>query len=388
MIKRRLHCTKPKRSRPYAKQTSNFTRKMTASKTFPPNYSWRAYWTKGKSSLPSAKKKPLWKRKQSAIGEYLQAEQLRKAALEEEKKIEDAKTRVHALKEAQLQQLEDIRKIKIKARDEDTAEGRKIRQAAVDAVEMEKRAEEERIAEQKAHSKQLVDANKEQKRIKQARLDKEKAEEGKIAEFAALKEAQMQERKKRMDDKLTAKLVRRQKLIDNQAQRLSEMQQATEEREMKALVDFEKQRHDREAQEAAARKKRQQEISDFRSEQLARKQLEKEKEVAEKQRMQGVWSQRAEVLIDEELEERKEQREAAERLQRIHLLQMHEKKQGQAQQKRSEIEEGVFLQQALKDEQQMYEDYVNSVMSEYARCGRSESLIKLAARKSRMPKSA
>lgn len=314
----------------------------------------------------------------------VEAEQLRAAEREEVLKLQKLKERSHDLKAAQLQQLDDIRTIKIKERDDGRDEGRRILEAARAAEREEQEKEHKRREEQKANARQLIAANEEFKAVRERRRLEEKAEEERIAAFAAQKEQQMLERKKRVDEKFAAKLKRRQDLINHQAHMLEELQASIEEREMRALRDFDRERREREEREQEARDRRQQEIDDFQKEQTLRRRHQLAKEQEEKARMQGIWRDRAELLIEEELQERQEARERAERLQRFQLLQAQEKRMQQFHEKRGDIEEGIQLQEAVREEQEMYQAYVNSVMDEYVRKGRGADIVKAAAKRTKV----
>jgi hypothetical protein len=317
-----------------------------------------------------------------------QAEELKRAQEEEEKKLEEAERRAVALKQAQLQQLADIRVRKIARRDDNVNEGAAIKHRAMQAVDEEVRAEVDRKLGQKARAKELITANEEQKRLREAKLERERVEEEKILKFASVKEEQMLERKRRVDDKHSAKLDRRQRLIDQQAEMLAELQAATEEREMKAMRDFEKERREREEREANVRAERQMEIDRSRRMQLDRRSTRKEREANEKGHMQDVWRQHAERMIDEELEERMDQRRTAERNQHVVLLQAHEKRMQALKEKEQDFIEGLRQQEAAKQEQEDYEKYVNSVMHDYVSRGRNSDLVQTAARRTKTLKSA
>ena len=314
--------------------------------------------------------------------EWLKIEQeLRaKADAEEDRKIKAMKEKATTLKSGQLSQLDDIRQRKIAERDANRAEGERIKRAAQDMMREQEEAERKRKEQQKQSNHDLVIANLENERLKEERRIQEKLEEGKIAVFAELKDKQVLERKKRAEERHTAKLGRRQEIIDAQAERLAAIQAAVEEREMKAMRDFDKERQERERREKDLRDRRQKEIADFREEQRQRDEEARDKKALEEDRMKHVWKQRSEMLIDEELHERQLEREKAERLQRFHLLQHQEKKQQSLLEKRKEIEEGIFLQEALKNEQEMYESYVNAVMGDYVQNGREATVVDKAAR--------
>lgn len=311
-------------------------------------------------------------------------EALRRAEEKEKTKIHESKQRTFALKSAQLQQLEDLRQIKIQERDTYRAEGARIRQSAEQAVEEERSAERERKEQQRIRGAELARTNEEILLAKKEQKLKENAEAERIAMFAQLKEQQMLERKTRADQKFVAKLRARQQLIDLQSKQLEELRATAEERELKAMRDFDRERLERERIENEKRGRRQREIESFRAAELEAKSLKKAKEAAEFARMKDIWKDRADTLIDEELLERRHQRAQAERLQHFHLLQAQEKRQQSLKEKRTDIEEGLQLQNALKEEQDMYNAYVNSVMCEYVAKGRGGDLVRLAASRSKV----
>ena len=318
--------------------------------------------------------------------DVMQAEELRKAKEAEVAKLEAAEARAVALKEAQLQQLADIKARKVARRDDNVREGMAIKSRAQDAIAEEVEAEKKRKLDQAQRNRDLVKANEEQKRLREEKEARERAEEEKILQFAALKEEQMLERKRRVDDKHTAKLGRRQKLIDTQAEMLQELKQATEEREMRAMRDFEKERREREERENALRQQRLQEIDRSRRMQLDRKRSQKEREAIEKAHMQEVWRVHADRMIDEELDERMEAKRTAERTQHIVLLQAQEKRMQALKEKEQDFVEGMRQQEAAKAEQDEYEGYVNSVMHDYVTRGRNGDLVQTAARRTKTVK--
>eukprot|EP00455_Lapot_gusevi_P013029 TRINITY_DN16283_c0_g1_i2.p1 TRINITY_DN16283_c0_g1~~TRINITY_DN16283_c0_g1_i2.p1 ORF type:complete len:198 (+),score=30.06 TRINITY_DN16283_c0_g1_i2:94-687(+) len=189
----------------------------------------------------------------------------------------------------------------------------------------------------------------------------------------------MMERKSRADQKFVAKLRARQELIDLQAKQLEEIRANAEERELKAMRDFDRERRERELLEADKRARMQKEIEYSRTAQLEQRSLKKSQQEAEHIRMKEIWKDRAELLIDEELADRRSERIKAERLQHIHMLQAQEKRQQSLGEKRADLEEGLQLQEAMKEEQEMYNNYVNNVMCEYVSRGRGADVVRLAA---------
>ena len=194
---------------------------------------------------------------------------------------------------------------------------------------------------------------------------------------------QVLERKRRAEERFAAKLKGRQELIDRQGEQLAQLKAANEERELRAMRDLDKERQIREEREAEVRHRLQKEIEASRKDQLAKKTEKQGQESLVQHKMNEIWRERAEILINEELQERHEQRSKAEQLQHFHLLQRQEKRHQQLLEKRADIEEGINLQTAIKEEHDLYNAYVNSVMTEYVRKGRGADLVKLAASRSK-----
>ncbi|CUF96817.1 Hypothetical protein, putative [Bodo saltans] len=309
----------------------------------------------------------------------VEQEALRKAEEEEIKKNAGAKARTFSLKAAQLDQIEGIRQQKIQERDFGRAEGRTIRKSAEEAVAEEQAAEKERRINMHLRNVDLTKSNQSQLELKKLDKQREKEDDEKIAIFAKQKEQQMMERKSRADQKFVAKLRARQELIDLQAKQLEEIRANAEERELKAMRDFDRERRERELLEADKRARMQKEIEYSRTAQLEQRSLKKSQQEAEHIRMKEIWKDRAELLIDEELADRRSERIKAERLQHIHMLQAQEKRQQSLGEKRADLEEGLQLQEAMKEEQEMYNNYVNNVMCEYVSRGRGADVVRLAA---------
>lgn len=309
----------------------------------------------------------------------VEQEALRHAEEQEIKKAEGSKARTFALKAAQLDQIESIRQQKIKERDFGKEEGQKIKKAAEEAVVEEQETEKNRRLNMHRRNLDLTKSNQEQLELKKLDKLREKEEDDRIAQFAQQKEQQMMERKARADKKFVAKLRARQELIDLQAKQLEEIRANAEERELKAMRDFDRERREREQLENEKRQRQRKEIEYSRATQLEQRALKRAQEEAEFLRMKEIWKDRAELLIDEELADRREQRVKAEKLQHIHMLQAQEKHQQALREKRADLEEGLQLQEAMKEEQEMYNNYVNNVMCEYVSRGRGADVVRLAA---------
>lgn len=309
--------------------------------------------------------------------------QLRQAAIDEEQKMAGIHDRRMKLRDAQVDQLADIRAHKIKARDDRKELGRRIMEDAMLAHQEERDEEERRRLNDKQKHAELVAMNDASKRLREEKARQDKEEDQRIAEFAEQKQHQVIERKRRADERFAAKLQKRQELIDKQGAELAALKAATEQRELLSMRDLHKERQLREERENEVLVRLQKEIEESRRDQLSKKVLSKQQRELEQAKMNGIWMDRAEILINEELQERHEQRSKAEHLQHFHLLQRQEKRHQQLLEKRADIEEGLNLQGAIKEEQDLYNAYVNSVMTDYVRKGRGAELVKIAASRSK-----
>lgn len=311
-----------------------------------------------------------WGHIETQLGKKADEIERRKLAIIKEKSL--------TLKSVHQQQLEEIRQRKIAERDANIAEGKTIKEAAHQALREENELLVKRKEGQRETNKQLSNTNLENRRHRELCRLQGLDEDSKIEAFGRLKESQMQERDMRLEERHNAKIKRRQEIIDAQAVRLAKIQASVEEREMKAMRNFDLERDERERRERELRDRRQKEISDFSTLQCGFLDEQRRKKALEDERMKEVWKQRSEILIDEELDDRKVERDSNERLQKFHLLQMQEKKQQSLLEKRKDLDEGIFLQDALKDEQEMYENYVNAVMGDYVKNGHSTTVIEKA----------
>jgi hypothetical protein len=310
----------------------------------------------------------------------LGAEQRRRAEDEERAKLRAIDERAMSLKEGQLSQLEDIRRRKIKERDDNVAEGQLIRLRAELALEEEKEAELRRIDGQRQRTRELVVANAEQKTVAERRAQAERDEEARILEYARQKELQLAERNRKLDEKEAGKRAMRQQLIESQAERLASINAAREAVELKMTRDVDAQRAAREAQEQAKRDARAVEITEYRERQRRLDAQKAAQAEADKTRMSETWKRHATRAVEEELAEKRELAQRAQYNQQILLLQAHEKRQQAVLHKQRDYEEGVAMQRALEEEQELVEDYVNAVAHEYVTRGRDSAVVQLAAR--------
>ena len=311
----------------------------------------------------------------------IEAEHRRAAAEKEQLLLRDIDERAIRLREVQMRQLEDIRQRKIRERDSNIAEGQLIKLRAEIALEEAREAEVARVAAQQERNRELVEANAEQKSIRAQRCAEERAHEEEIMQFAKMKEAQQSERARRLDEKESVKRSVRQEIIDRQARHLAEIKANQEEREMRMQRNFVAERDAKEATERQKRDARQKDIADFRDRQVSMVDANRAKQAAERVRMQAIWKHHAERATQEELAEQRRVRETALENQRILQLQAQEKRMQGALQRRQELEEGVAMQAAAMQEQELVEDYVNSVMHEHIARGRDSEVVLTASRR-------
>ena len=306
------------------------------------------------------------------------------AKKEEELKAQEAYRKRMEVKRVQEEQLAQIRATKMAARDRNRDEGQQIRRAAEEQAEEEKQQELQRKEEQRIRGLQLNNTRVVLQQMRKDQEESEQREEEAILEFAKKKQAQTALRQQRLDEKQRLAHERRQNIIDKQAAVLASIKAVTEEREMKAMINFDAIRAADEEARKEAVKNRQREIDAFTQDQLRRKKEQKDQESMEEAMARQAMSEHAERMLEEEIENKRQQRAKAQQNQRLLMMQAHEKKMQESYAKRADVEESIAIQDQLRREQSMYEDYVNSVMHDYIQRGRNSDLVTSADKRTKL----
>ena len=292
----------------------------------------------------------------------IQDRAIRQLKVEEDAKIQKQRLEASKLRVAQQEQLQEVRNRKLREREEARIEGQQIREAAERSIMKEREAEDYRRAKAIEVNKQYLEDNKRHRELRNRKQQEELEELQKIQLFAQLKEEQMQERKRRAENKFEQQLSARQAMIDRQAKHLEMVAGEAEERVLTQIRDAENERLQRVATQKAKRDKFWSEIDTSRQKQLHRKEEDKERQGLHKKRIQEVQRQRQAALMEEELVDRRESRKKAEKLQAFQILQITEKEEKKRLAREQEVEEGILMTKSIEKEEQMFQAYVDSVM--------------------------
>jgi len=326
-----------------------------------------------------AKQIDLLKKKEEAQYEQetkwaiLQEETLRRANKEEEDKQFQLRQRAQNFKTMQQKHIDSIKEIKLNELREDKAEGQRILKAAQDSIREE--LEEERKRKEKAAKikEELVKANELQKELKAERKRQDALEAENIERFAQQKDQQLMERKKRVEERFQAKMNLRQEIIDRQSAHLKAIQDAAVDRELKQTRELEKERDIKEAAEMEKKKEFYKDVVKSRTAQIKRKEDEELRRVADKQKISAMYKSRAVDLIEEEVQERLRTKEASIAVQHFQLMQAQEREMQKTKAREQKVIEALMVKKAIQDDDDMFKGYVNAVMSEYVKAGKSTS---------------
>eukprot|EP00759_Apiculatamorpha_spiralis_P013763 PhF_6_TR20515/c2_g1_i1/m.29580 len=330
-----------------------------------------------------AKQIDMKKKKEEAQFEHemkwavLQEETLRRATKEEEEKQVALRSRAKKFKEDQMEQLNQVMAIKIGELKANKEEGKRIMQAAKDAVEEEIREEQKRREQAEKVKAELVEANENQKQLKAVKKQKEVLEAEQIEKFAQNKEQQLAERKRRIEQRFATQMKHRQEIIDRQAAHLKALKDAQVERELKQIHDFERERDAKEARDAEKRKEFWEDIVKSRTQQQKRKDLDAARAAAEIERARQMWQIRSNELVEEEVHDRIDSKHKAIDVQRFQIMQQQERSLQKAKEREEKRLEALMVKKAMQDDDEMFKGYVNAVMSEYVKAGKTPVNMKV-----------
>ena len=292
----------------------------------------------------------------------IQQEQVRVADEKEEVRQRSRRESSLKLKEQQREQLQEVRVRKISEIEEAQAEGRQIREAAESAIEKDREVEEARRQKAIEINKQYLEDNRRSRVIREQKAHEEEAEMKKIKTFALLKEQQMLERKRRAEEKFNADLSRRQEMIARQAAHLEAIASEAEDRVLTQMRDAEREKEAKAEVGRIKREKQWSQIEASRKRQVTLKEKHKALEASEKKRVTHIQQQQQARLVDEEVELRDEARRRNEELLAFQKRQINEKLEKKQAERESELLEGKHIKEALEHEENMFQDYVASVM--------------------------
>lgn len=281
----------------------------------------------------------------------------------------------------QLEQLAEVRERQKAQRIEEILDGERNKAVAREAVEEQEEMEQLRIARMRENNREYMRANIEQQKIKAERQKLELMEEAKIAEYAANLEKMAGLRKENELAKFKQKQARFEAMMARQHAHLKALREAEANRVEGQIAEV-KERDDNLLRIEAARvKKLQEDTQNSRQRMLDRKREQRERDQIEDAVMQQEFANRKAMLDarDEDVERKTIDNNI--RNQQVLKAQMVEKRMRAREERLQEMEATMAVTQAKAVDDQIFMDYANQCMNDFAARGRTVVPMKLAIAK-------
>merc|ERR1740117_1853389 len=296
-------------------------------------------------------------------------EQMNMAVRREEKEELARRAKSKQVATQQLQQLRVHQEGLARAKQRSIAEGRKIKEAALEDIREAERVEAGKRAQLKRNNAEYVRANIEQQKLRALRAQAEKREEEKIQEYA--KEKEMLEQKRREYEKAKA---------DKKASDAERMR-AEEERLDQEQAAREAQGNQRVEAENLWQEQQRENIRASRENQIRIKADEQERTAYVDAIMAQEWKRRAETMKQIAIDE--DRREFAKNLKHAKFLksQSAETRVNKRLDKIRDLEAARLYKYRQKEGDRVYEQYAQENIGMFAAQGRSVIPMKLTLRK-------
>uniref|UniRef100_A0A6S8NDH6 Trichohyalin-plectin-homology domain-containing protein n=2 Tax=Dunaliella tertiolecta TaxID=3047 RepID=A0A6S8NDH6_DUNTE len=298
-----------------------------------------------------------------------QRQALEAADAVELKKYEEARQRAMQQRDAQNKQLDELKAKILAERAADKKEGQLLKERAEKEAADLRAKELARIAKSKEHNEATRAANQALQAFKLKELERQKEQERAIEAYSTKKANQMAERAEHEAKKRAQKEAERKRIADAMEQnyinwhtkeeQLLERDVAAEEARKAAAQEAQRQRRAQQAQAAA----------DFNRLQLQRKAEQKARSLAEDAMFAAAWQQRVKELKEEEGAEAAERLAEAKKLMEFQKHQVLMKSKRKAAAKMEELQEAAQIQLSLKDQDDIFKQYANECINEYASRG-------------------
>jgi len=308
-------------------------------------------------------------------------EQMNMAVRREEKEELARRAKSKQVATQQLQQLRVHQEGLARAKQRSIAEGRKIKEAALEDIREAERVEAGKRAQLKRNNAEYVRANIEQQKLRALRAQAEKREEEKIQEYA--KEKEMLEQKRREYEKAKAdkKASDAERMRAKQAAHLMALKRAEEERLDQEQAAREAQGNQRVEAENLWQEQQRENIRASRENQIRIKADEQERTAYVDAIMAQEWKRRAETMKQIAIDE--DRREFAKNLKHAKFLksQSAEMRVNKRLDKIRDLEAARLHKDRQKEGDRVYEQYAQENIEMFAAQGRSVIPMKLTLRK-------
>jgi len=292
--------------------------------------------------------------------------------LEREMKEKETKEELSRLAaRAQKEQLAEYKEKKFREIEDQMLEGELLRRKAIEDLEAERKAERKRRGMAVQALAETQKANEYLKQIKAEDSLRMQREEEKVQEYAARKEKLLELRKQKEDQVFQQKQDARNKMIDDQAKRLAEMNSNEEERiEMQVKKKEQDDENKRLAKEEAHRRWMN-DIQNSRVQQVARKTAEREREKHEDAETAKFLQEWCKVLDKQEQQEVELKHQAARKLSMEHKKMTEIQRRKVEQDKIQEGEVALKAKRAVEADTIEFHGYAENIIREYSDEGKN-----------------
>jgi hypothetical protein len=306
---------------------------------------------------------------------------------EEEKKIKEIE-KVKANQKVLKHQHDEFRAKNIRKMQEKKIEGEIVKLKAKE--EIVKQKEEEKAKREKALAAQEETriANDLLQEIKEQERQRELEHDRKIQEFAKKKEEIMEMRKMREELKFKERQDVRQKIIDDQVERLRKLKNKEDEILNKQIKEAEIKA---EENERIAREKREQLIKEIDKQialTLKNRKVEKEAKKVEDKNFQEFWKQKNKELEDKDIADQNAYKERCKHLSEYHKKQTEQKEKELEKSIKQEFKDAMRMKAAIDDEERIFQSYAEKCITEWKDNGKNIKplLLELENYKKKMSK--
>lgn len=327
------------------------------------------------------RRKKVAKKKEEDMWFRIQQDNISAQISREEEDERRRQSRSREIANMQLGQLAEIRELQKQSRIEEILDGERNKAVAKEALEEQEDLEKMRIQRQKENNKEYMRANLEQQKVKQERQKLEAMEEAKIAEYAAEKERLSNLRKENELAKFQAKQARFEAMMARQHAHLKALREAENQRVETQILEV-KERDDAAVKveaEKAARLLAETQLSRQRI--IERKHAEAERNRIEEDVMAAEFNRRKEMLDARDQDVERKTIDNNIRNQQVLKAQMVEKRLRSREERLEEMEATVAVQQNRQIDDQIFMDYANQCMNDFAARGRTVVPMKIAVAK-------
>jgi len=311
------------------------------------------------------------KKKHEAAFVQKQKEALEIAEAAEQRKFEERRTRALLERDAQLEQLEDLRTRILEDKEINRLEGLQLKAKAQEEVRIQQQKDDDRRERAREANMATIKANEALRQFREVEKQKEREQDIKIAEFAKQKERMIVTRKKKEEEKQAEKQANRDRMVALMEQNLLEMRQdaearlKTQEEEARIAEDT------REAERAEARRLENLAIDASRNQQLNIRAVRRAMAKKEEEEFVAQWKVRTEQIKKEEEMERVALFERNKRLQAAHLVQMDRKLKKAEVAKRAEMEDALATRLVVQEDEELFKHYTSVCIEEWKAQGKN-----------------